>query len=98
MTVEAAVSDNGRAGVTFIDIGGAYPDNDFAAVIFGVRPRQVPERRRFERQDRGDQWRGGVYQAQIILEDTDQLKPPQRARRTQIVRYPPSAITIDPVT
>jgi hypothetical protein len=33
VTVQAAVSDVhvGRAGVTFIDIGGAYPDNAFAA-------------------------------------------------------------------
>jgi DNA/RNA endonuclease YhcR with UshA esterase domain len=36
VTVEAAVSDvhTGRSGVTFIDIGGRYPDNAFTAVIF----------------------------------------------------------------
>jgi hypothetical protein len=36
VTVEGAVSDvyTARSGVTFLDIGGAYPDNAFAAVIF----------------------------------------------------------------
>jgi hypothetical protein len=34
--VEAAVSDvrTARSGVTFIDMGGRYPDNRFVAVIF----------------------------------------------------------------
>ena len=34
--VEAAVSDvrTARSGVTFIDMGGRYPDNGFVAVIF----------------------------------------------------------------
>jgi hypothetical protein len=36
VTVEAAVSDvhTGRSGITFIDLGGHYPDNAFVAVIF----------------------------------------------------------------
>jgi hypothetical protein len=44
VTVQAAVSDvhTGRAGVTFIGIGGAYPDNDFAAVIFASDRAKFP--------------------------------------------------------
>ncbi len=38
VTVKAAVTDvrTLRSGVTFIDIGGRYPKNDFAAVIFAA--------------------------------------------------------------
>ncbi len=36
VTVHAAISDvhTGRGGTTFLDIGGQFPDNEFAAVIF----------------------------------------------------------------
>ncbi len=38
VTVKAAVTDvrTLRSGMTFIDIGGRYPDNEFAAVIFAA--------------------------------------------------------------
>jgi len=38
VTVEAPVSavHTGRSGVTFIDIGGRYPDSNFTAVIFAA--------------------------------------------------------------
>ena len=44
VTVQAAVSDvhTGRAGVIFIDIGGTYPNNDFAAVIFASDRTKFP--------------------------------------------------------
>jgi hypothetical protein len=44
VTVEAAVSDvhTGRSGVTFIDVGGRFPDNDFTAVIFAGDATKFP--------------------------------------------------------
>jgi len=38
ITVEAAVGDvhTGRSGITFLDFGGRYPNNDFTAVIFAA--------------------------------------------------------------
>ncbi|MGC1353922.1 MAG: hypothetical protein WA858_29725 [Xanthobacteraceae bacterium] len=44
VTVEAAISDvhTGRSGVTFIDVGGRYPDNDFTAVIFAGDATKFP--------------------------------------------------------
>src|ERR1700758_3643373 len=44
VTVKAAITDvrTLRSGMTFIDIGGTYPDNDFAAVIFAPDAAKFP--------------------------------------------------------
>jgi DNA/RNA endonuclease YhcR with UshA esterase domain len=44
VTVEAAVSDVhvAASGVTFIDLGGRFPDNNFVAVIFADDAAKFP--------------------------------------------------------
>jgi hypothetical protein len=44
VTVEAAISDVhvARSGVTFIDMGGRFPDNNFVAVIFADDAAKFP--------------------------------------------------------
>lgn len=44
VTVEGAVGNisTGRSGTTFIDVGGRYPDNNFAAVIFAADKSKFP--------------------------------------------------------
>ena len=57
VTVEAAISDvhTGRSGVTFIDVGGRYPDSRFHRGDLRRRRHQISERERARRQDRGHQ-------------------------------------------
>jgi len=45
VTVEGAVSDvyTVRSGVTFINMGGRYPDNTFSAVIFSSDRAKFPD-------------------------------------------------------
>ena len=78
VTVQAAVSDvhTGRAGVTFIDIGGAYPDNDFAAVIFASDRAKFPNAGDLKGKTVAISGQVVLYQnrPEIILKTADQLK------------------------
>src|SRR6202140_875644 len=78
VTVQAAVSDvhTGRAGVTFIDIGGAYPDNAFAAVIFASDRAKFPHANDLKGKTVAISGGGVLYQnrPEIILKTADQLK------------------------
>ncbi|HTC03908.1 MAG TPA: hypothetical protein VK749_10940 [Xanthobacteraceae bacterium] len=78
VTVQAAVSDvhTGRAGVTFIDIGGAYPDNDFAAVIFASDRAKFPNTGDLKGKTVAISGQVVLYQnrPEIILKTADQLK------------------------
>jgi len=78
VTVEAAVSDvhTGRAGVIFIDIGGAYPDNEFAAVIFASDRAKFPNVGTLKGKTVAISGPVVLYQnrPEIILKTVDQLK------------------------
>jgi DNA/RNA endonuclease YhcR with UshA esterase domain len=78
VTVQAAVSDVhiGRAGVTFIDIGGTYPNNDFAAVIFASDRTKFPNASDLKGKTVAISGPVVLYQnrPEIILKTADQLK------------------------
>ena len=78
VTVQAAVSDvhTGRAGVTFIDIGGAYPDNAFAAVIFASDRTKFPNANDLKGKTVAISGEVVLYQnrPEIILKTAEQLK------------------------
>lgn len=78
VTVEAAVSDvhTGRAGVIFIDVGGAYPDNEFAAVIFASDRAKFPNVGNLKGKTVAISGPVVLYQnrPEIILKTADQLK------------------------
>jgi DNA/RNA endonuclease YhcR with UshA esterase domain len=78
VTVEAAVSDvhTGRSGVTFIDIGGRYPDNEFAAVIFSGDAAKFPDVNALDGKTVAISGAVSLYQGrpEIILKSADQLK------------------------
>jgi hypothetical protein len=60
VTIEGPVGNvyTARSGMTFIDIGGRYPDNDFAAGDLWRRHREISQHQRARRQDRGRHRRG----------------------------------------
>jgi hypothetical protein len=78
VTVQAAVSDvhTGRGGVTFIDIGGLYPDNAFAAVIFVSDLAKFPSVKTLKGKTVAISGPVVLYQdrPEIILKAADQLK------------------------
>lgn len=78
VTVQAAVSDvhTGRAGVTFIDLGGLYPDNEFAAVIFASDVAKFPDVKALKGKTVAISGPVVLYQnrPEIILKTADQLK------------------------
>jgi DNA/RNA endonuclease YhcR with UshA esterase domain len=78
VTVEAAVSDvhTGRSGVTFIDIGGRYPDNTFTAVIFAGDVAKFPNASALDGKTVAISGPVQLYQGrpEIILKSADQLK------------------------
>jgi DNA/RNA endonuclease YhcR with UshA esterase domain len=78
VTVEAAVSDvhTGRSGVTFIEIGGRYPDNDFTAVIFAADATKFPNAGTLDGKTVIISGPVQLYQGrpEIILKSADQLK------------------------
>jgi exonuclease VII large subunit len=78
VTVEAAISDvhTGRSGVTFIDVGGRYPDNDFTAVIFAGDATKFPKASALDGKTVVISGPVQLYQgrAEIILKSADQLK------------------------
>jgi DNA/RNA endonuclease YhcR with UshA esterase domain len=78
VTVEAPVSDvhTGRSGVTFIEIGGRYPDNDFTAVIFASDATKFPNAGALDGKTVVISGPVQLYQGrpEIILKSADQLK------------------------
>jgi DNA/RNA endonuclease YhcR with UshA esterase domain len=78
VTVEAAVSDvhTGRSGITFIDIGGRYPDNAFVAVIFAGDAGKFPNVSALDGKTVAISGPVQLYQGrpEIILKSADQLK------------------------
>src|ERR1700686_5026095 len=78
VTVDAAINDvhTGRSGVTFIDIGGRYPDNDFTAVIFAGDATKFPNASALDGKTVVISGPVQLYQGrpEIILKSADQLK------------------------
>jgi len=78
VTVEATVSGvhTGRSGVTFIEIGGRYPDNAFTAVIFADDLAKFPNTRALDGKTVAISGPVQLYQdrPEIILKSADQLK------------------------
>jgi DNA/RNA endonuclease YhcR with UshA esterase domain len=78
VTVEAAISDvhTGRSGVTFIEVGGRYPDNDFTAVIFAGDAAKFPNAGTLDGKTVVISGPVQLYQGrpEIILKTADQLK------------------------
>jgi DNA/RNA endonuclease YhcR with UshA esterase domain len=78
VTVEAAVSDvhTGRSGITFIDLGGHYPDNAFVAVIFADDVAKFPNASALEGKTVAISGPVQLYQGrpEIVLKSADQLK------------------------
>lgn len=77
--VEAAVSDvrTGRSGVTFIDMGGRYPDNGFVAVIFFGDIAKFPGVKALQGKTVAVSGPVELYQGrpEIILRSAEQLRP-----------------------
>ena len=78
VTVEAAVSDihTGRAGATFINMGGSYPDNEFTAVIFASDLAKFPGAKALKGKTVAVSGPVQLYQGkpEIILKTAEQLK------------------------
>jgi DNA/RNA endonuclease YhcR with UshA esterase domain len=78
VTVEAAVSDvhTVRSGMTFIDMGGRYPDNAFVAVIFADDAAKFPNVSALEGKTVDISGPVQLYRGkpEIILKSADQLK------------------------
>lgn len=78
VTVEAAITDvhTGRSGVTFIEVGGRYPDNDFTAVIFASDATKFPNASALDGKTVVISGPVQLYQGrpEIILKSADQLK------------------------
>ena len=78
VTVEAGVSDvhTGRSGVTFIDMGGRYPDNDFTAVIFAGDAAKFPNLSALEGKTLAVSGTVELYRGrpEIVVKSADQIK------------------------
>ena len=78
VTIEAPVSDVhiGRAGVTFLDLGGAYPDNALAAVVFASDRAKFPNLATLKGKTVAISGAVVLYQnrPEIILKTAEQLK------------------------
>jgi DNA/RNA endonuclease YhcR with UshA esterase domain len=78
VTVEAAVTDvhTIRSGMTFIDLGGHYPDNDFVAVIFSGDAAKFPNAGALEGKTVAISGTVELYEGkpEIVLKSADQLK------------------------
>jgi len=77
--VQAAVSDvrTARSGVTFIDMGGRYPDNGFVAVIFVSDIAKFPGVSGLQGKTVAVSGPVELYQGrpEIILRSAEQLRP-----------------------
>ena len=78
VTIEGPVGNvyTARAGMTFIDIGGRYPDNDFAAVIFGDDTGKFPDIKALDGKIVDVTGAVSLYRGkpEIILKSADQVK------------------------
>jgi len=78
VTIEAAVSEvkTGRGGVTFLDMGGSFPDNQFAAVIFAADLAKFPGAKALKGKTVAISGEVVLYQdrPEIILKTANQLK------------------------
>lgn len=78
VTVEGAVGNisTGRAGTTFIDVGGRYPDNSFAAVIFAADKSKFPDLQALGGKTIDITGAVSLYRGkpEIILKSADQMK------------------------
>jgi RecJ-like exonuclease len=78
VTVEGAVGNiaAGRSGTTFIDVGGRYPDNSFAAVIFAADRSKFPDLKTFDGKVVDITGAVTLYRGkpEIILKSADQMK------------------------
>jgi DNA/RNA endonuclease YhcR with UshA esterase domain len=78
VTVEAAVTDihTGRAGATFINMGGSYPDNEFTAVIFASDLAKFPGAKALKGKTVAVSGPVQLYQGkpEIILKTAEQLR------------------------
>lgn len=78
VTLEAAVNDvrTLRSGMTFIDVGGRYPDNEFTAVIFASDAGKFPNVGALGGKTVAISGAVQLYQGkpEIILKTADQIK------------------------
>ncbi len=78
VTVEGAVGNifAGRTGTTFIDVGGRYPDNSFAAVIFAADRSKFPDLQAFNGKIVDITGAVSLYRGkpEIVLKSADQMK------------------------
>ena len=78
VTIQAAVTEvkTGRGGVTFLDMGGSFPDNAFAAVIFASDLAKFPGAKTLKGKTVSISGEVVLYQdrPEIILKTADQLK------------------------
>jgi DNA/RNA endonuclease YhcR with UshA esterase domain len=78
VTVQAAITDvhTARSGATFIDMGGAFPDNEFVAVIFADDAAKFPEASALEGKTVTITGTVQMYQGkpEIVLKSASQLK------------------------
>ena len=78
VTVQAAITDvhTARSGATFIDMGGAFPDNEFVAVIFADDAAKFPDASSLEGKTVTITGTVQMYQGkpEIVLKSASQLK------------------------
>ena len=78
VTIHASVDEvkTGRGGATFLDMGGAFPDNAFAAVIFASDLAKFPSAKTLKGKTVAISGPVELYQGkpEIILKTADQLK------------------------
>jgi DNA/RNA endonuclease YhcR with UshA esterase domain len=78
VTVEGTVGNisDGRTGTIFIDVGGRYPDNSFAAVIFAADRSKFPDLKAFDGKIVDITGAVSLYRGkpEIILKSADQMK------------------------
>lgn len=78
VTVEGAVGNvyAARSGMIFVDIGGRYPDNAFAAVIFADDTSKFPDIKSLDGKTVDITGPVSLYRgkAEIVLKSTDQVK------------------------
>jgi DNA/RNA endonuclease YhcR with UshA esterase domain len=78
VTIQAAVTEvkTGRGGVTFLDMGGSFPDNPFAAVIFASDLAKFSGAKALKGKTIAISGEVVLYQdrPEIILKTADQLK------------------------
>lgn len=79
VTIHASVEEvkTGRGGATFLDMGGTFPDNAFAAVIFASDLAKFPGAKTLKGKTVAISGPVELYQGkpEIILKAADQLKP-----------------------